>query len=185
MTTVAPIAGLVIASAVFAGLAAAQDLRPAGALQGLSFTSRGEGRIYVTERGGAVSILDQDGSVNQTPFLNVPTADLLALDLELSDHVIYSIAFHPNFEENGHVFAHYAPQPFNGQSVIVRFTADTNSPNAISAKRARETAEVVLRIEDSPIRQVGSIGFTADGWLSLSHPLGRRRLLGPEDVGLQ
>ena len=203
MPKFALIAGIVIASSVLADVAVAQgaDRTPAlelgrehgtnasspfaGLLKALNFASGPGGRIFVVERAGPVKILNRDGSLDEVSFLNVPTADLLELEFDAAEHVLRSIAFHPEFQENGYVFAHYARHPFNGEGLIVRFTVDPESPDAISETRASETAKLVLRIDPYPGRHVGSLRFGSDGWLSLSHPLGRRRLLGPEDLAIE
>ena len=50
---------------------------------------------------------------------------------------LWSIAFHPRFRENGFVVVHFASLPFNGASIVARFTVDRASPNRITSSRRR------------------------------------------------
>lgn len=163
----------------------APDAMPARAaaagIRTLDFTSAPDvsGRVFVAERTGRVRILNRDGSVNEAPFLDLSSIDLPGAEADGGEHVLYSIAFDPDFSKNGYVFAYRAPKASDGEGMIIRFTADPENPDAISAERARETAKVVMRLDRSYSRYGGSIGFGPDGSLHVVHPLGRRRLPEP------
>lgn len=128
----------------------------------------GSRRIFVTERAGRVKVVNPDGSVNEEPFLDLTVINPLGSDVQTGfvEQGLYSIAFHPDFEENGHFFVHYASLPFNGDGHIVRFTVDPESPDAVSAERANETAKVVMRIAQPYYNHNGGqIAFGPDGHL--------------------
>lgn len=128
----------------------------------------GSGRIFVVERVGRIKIVNADGKVQDKPFLDLTKINPLGSIVQTGfvEQGLYSVAFHPDFEENGHFYVHYASLPFNGDGMIVRFTVDPNSPDVVSAERANETAKVIMRIEQPYYNHNGGqIAFGPDGYL--------------------
>ncbi|RDD62896.1 PQQ-dependent sugar dehydrogenase [Ferruginivarius sediminum] len=128
----------------------------------------GSGRLFVVERVGRIKIVNEDGSVNEDPFLDLTKLNPLGSIVQTGfvEQGLYAVAFHPNFEENGHFFVHYASLPFNGDGMIVRFTVDPDSPDVVSAERANETSKVIMRIEQPWYNHNGGqIEFGPDGYL--------------------
>ncbi|MGH8248467.1 MAG: PQQ-dependent sugar dehydrogenase, partial [Gammaproteobacteria bacterium] len=128
----------------------------------------GTGRIFVVERVGRVKIVTRDGRVQKEPFLDLTNINPLGSDVQTGfvEQGLYSIAFHPRFRENGYFYAHYASLPFNGDGLIVRFQVDSKSPNVMTPARTRETAKVLLRIEQPYYNHNGGqIEFGPDGYL--------------------
>jgi len=95
----------------------------------------GSGRIFVVERIGRIKVVNKDGSVNEEPFLDLTSINPLGNDVQTGfvEQGLYSVAFHPEFKDNGHFYVHYASLPFNGDGVIVRFTVDSASPDVVDA----------------------------------------------------
>lgn len=128
----------------------------------------GSGRIFVVERAGRIKIVNADGSVNEEPFLDLTTINPLGSDVQTGfvEQGLYSVAFHPDYETNGHFYVHYASLPFNGDGVIVRFTVDSSSPDVVDADRTNATAKVLMRIEQPWYNHNGGqIEFGPDGML--------------------
>lgn len=128
----------------------------------------GTGRIFVVERVGRVKIVHKDGRVQKEPFLDLTNINPLGSDVQTGfvEQGLYSIAFHPGFKENGYFYVHYASLPFNGDGVIVRFQVDAKSPNVMTPERTRQTAKVLLRIEQPYYNHNGGqIEFGPDGYL--------------------
>jgi glucose/arabinose dehydrogenase len=127
----------------------------------------GSGRLFVTERVGRVQVI-RDGAVGAEPFLDLTAINPLGTDVQTGfvEQGLYSIAFHPDFTENGYFYVHYASLPFNGDGLIVRFQVDPASPDVVTADRANETAKVLLRI-DQPYynHNGGQLAFGPDGYL--------------------
>jgi len=128
----------------------------------------GSGRIFVVERVGRIQVVDKDGNIQEDPFLDLTNINPLGSDVQTGfvEQGLYSVAFHPNFSENGHFFVHYASLPFNGDGMIVRFTVDPESPDFLTPERTNETAKVIMRI-DQPWynHNGGDIVFGPDGYL--------------------
>jgi cytochrome c(L) len=128
----------------------------------------GSGRIFVVERVGRVRIVRKDGTVQKEPFLDLTNINPLGSDVQTGfvEQGLYSIAFHPNFRQNGYFYAHYASLPFNGDGVIVRFQVDPSSPNVMTPERTNKTAKVLMRIEQPYYNHNGGqIEFGPDGYL--------------------
>jgi len=114
----------------------------------------GSGRIFVVESAGRVRIMNANGSINELPFLDLtnllPTSinpsgnDVQA---EFIEQGLYSIAFHPNYSDNGYFYVHYSSLRANGDGVVVRFQVDAEGPDTVTAERANETATQIMRIE--------------------------------------
>ncbi len=128
----------------------------------------GSGRIFVIERIGRIKIVDKDGNVKSDPFLDLTSINPLGNDVQTGfvEQGLYSLAFDPDFKNNGYFYVHYASLPFNGDGVIVRFQVDPNSPDVVTADRANETAKVIMRIEQPYYNHNGgTIEFGPDGYL--------------------
>ncbi|HET7413406.1 MAG TPA: PQQ-dependent sugar dehydrogenase, partial [Pararhizobium sp.] len=105
---------------------------------------------------------------NEEPFLDLTTINPLGNVVQTGfvEQGLYSVAFHPDFENNGYFYVHYASLPFNGDGLIVRFQVDPESPDVMTAERTNETAKVIMRI-DQPWynHNGGTIVFGPDGYL--------------------
>jgi cytochrome c(L) len=128
----------------------------------------GSGRIFVVERVGRIRIVNKDGSVQPQPFLDLTNINPLGSDVQTGfvEQGLYSVAFHPRFRQNGYFYVHYASLPFNGDGVIVRFQVDPRSPNVMTPERTKQTAKVLMRIEQPYYNHNGGqIEFGRDGYL--------------------
>jgi hypothetical protein len=84
---------------------------------GVSVADDGSGRIFVA---GKVKVVAPDGKVEAEPFLDLTKTNPLGSEVQTGfvEQGLWSIAFHPTFKENGHVFVHYASLSFNGASIV-------------------------------------------------------------------
>jgi glucose/arabinose dehydrogenase len=135
---------------------------------GVSSAFDGSGRLFVVERVGRVKIVNADGAVAPEPFLDLTKTNPLGSEVQTAfvEQGLWSIAFHPKFKENGHVFASFASLPFNGANLIVRFTVDPSRPDQVSADRFNKTVKVVMNIPQPFYNHYGGkILFGPDGYL--------------------
>ena len=135
---------------------------------GVTAANDGSGRIFVVERVGRVRVVTKDGKVLPKPFLDLTNFNPLGSDVQTGfvEQGLWSIALHPKFKENGHVFVHYASLPFNGASIIARMTVDPASPDEISAERLTKTVKVLMNIPQPYYNHYGGmIAFGPDGKL--------------------
>lgn len=135
---------------------------------GVAVADDGSGRIFVTERVGRVRVVDGDGKLQKEPFLDLTNINPLGSDVQTGfvEQGLWAIAFDPDFKKNGYFYVHYASLPFNGASMIVRFTVDPKSPNRLTPERTVETAKVIMNIPQPYYNHYGGqIAFGPDGYL--------------------
>jgi glucose/arabinose dehydrogenase len=135
---------------------------------GVTAANDGSGRIFVVERVGRVRIVHKDGSVQPEPFLDLTNFNPLGTDVQTGfvEQGLWSIALHPRFKENGYVYVHYASLPFNGASIVARFTVDKASPNRITKEQLIKSAKVLMNIPQPYYNHYGGmIAFGPDGKL--------------------
>jgi len=85
-----------------------------------------DGRLFVTEVGGTVRVIESDGTLLDEPFVAIPNVDTRG------NRGVQGLTFDPAFGTAGHnfVYVHYTQQGSNGErssNRIVRFTAEGNA----------------------------------------------------------
>ena len=117
-------------------------------------THAGDERLFVVEKPGRIRII-QDGALLPAPFLDISER----VESDFSERGLLSVAFHPNYAENGRFFVNYTDN--DGDTVISRFqvTADANVADA-----ADETILLTLP-QPFPNHNGGQLQFGPDGYL--------------------
>ncbi|MFM9849155.1 MAG: PQQ-dependent sugar dehydrogenase [Hyphomicrobiaceae bacterium] len=135
---------------------------------GVSAANDGSGRIFVVERVGRVKVVGKDGKVLPKPFLDLTKTNPLGTEVQTGfvEQGLWSIAFHPKFRENGYVYVHFASLPFNGASIIARYTVAPASANEITTEQATKSVKVIMNIPQPYYNHYGGmIAFGPDGKL--------------------
>ncbi|MCT8337483.1 plastocyanin [Methanoculleus sp. Afa-1] len=132
----------------------------------------GTGRLFVVDQIGVVWAVDANGTTLSEPFLDL-RENLVDLNPTYDERGLLSVAFHPNFSENGKVYAFYsaplrqgAPEEWNCTNHISEFQVDPDDPNRVNL-----TSEKVLMYIDKPYHNHngGQLAFSpADGYLYVS-----------------
>ncbi|NBR15023.1 MAG: cadherin, partial [Crocinitomicaceae bacterium] len=114
-----------------------------------------DSRLFVLQRFGLIRILNTNGTINSTPFLDVST---LISTSPGNERGLLGLAFHPNYATNGIFFINYTDTL--GDTVIARYTVSAN-PNI-----ANTTATILMTI-DQPFsnHNGGCLNFGPDGYL--------------------
>lgn len=90
----------------------------------------GSGRLFVVEQAGNIHIV-KDGAVNPAPFLDIVSI----VGSNASEQGLLSVAFHPNYVENGLFFVNYTNK--QGDTVIARYQVsddpDIADPNSATS----------------------------------------------------
>lgn len=127
-----------------------------GFTQPVEMTHAGDSRLFVVEQTGRIKILNNNGSVNVTPFLNIST--LISTGGERG---LLGLAFHPNYTSNGYFFVNYTNT--SGNTVIARYSVSGNPDIADT------TGQILLTItQPFSNHNGGSIKFGPDGFLYIA-----------------
>ena len=87
----------------------------------VEIANAGDSRLFVVQQGGLIRILNSNGTVNSTPFLNLST-----IISSGGERGLLGLAFHPNYTTNGFFFVNYTNT--SGNTVIARYSVSAN-PN--------------------------------------------------------
>jgi glucose/arabinose dehydrogenase len=112
-------------------------------------------RLFVVQQGGAIRILNTNGTINATNFLTLTTATISTG----GERGLLGLTFHPNYATNGFFYVNYTNTA--GNTVIARYTVSAN-PNVADA-----TSGTILLTVTQPFanHNGGSIKFGPDGYL--------------------
>lgn len=118
----------------------------------------GDERLFVLERGGLIKIIDKDGAVLSTPFLDI---DSIVFDASFQDERgLLGMAFHPDYETNGYFYLNYIDNSSNTN--IVRYSRDAADANLADPNTRTE----IMTIEQPyGNHNGGSLAFGHDGYL--------------------
>ena len=122
----------------------------------LALKNAGDERLFVVEQAGVIKIVDLNGTVNTTPFL-----DIQSIVNAGGERGLLGLAFHPEYQNNGYFFVHYSNS--SGDTQISRFSVSTSNPDI-----ADPNSEVMLLTVSQPFsnHNGGTIAFgPQDGYL--------------------
>jgi len=137
----------------------------------LAESSDGTGRLFVAEQTGRVRIIDAEGVLLETPFLDLGDR-VVSLNPGFDERGLLGFAFHPDFAGNGKFYVYYSapltensPPNFNHTGIVSEFTvsADENLAD-------RESERIVMEIpEPQSNHNGGTLAFgPEDGYLYIS-----------------
>lgn len=130
------------------------------------------GRLFVVDQIGVVKIVDTNGTVADEPFLDLQ--DKLAdLDPTYDERGLLSIAFHPEFQQNGKIYAFYsaplregAPDGWSCTNHISEFTVEEDNTDKVNVS----SEKILMYIDKSYENHNGGVlAFSPDdGYLYVS-----------------
>ncbi len=120
----------------------------------LTHTADGTDRLFVLEQRGVIRIIDKEGNLLKTPFLDISEQVRSG-----GERGLLGLAFHPAYKENGYFYVHYSDN--NGDTVISRFKV-SNDPDV-----ADPGSKKIVLTQDQPFgnHNGGQIEFGPDGYL--------------------
>jgi glucose/arabinose dehydrogenase len=115
----------------------------------------GSGRLFVVEQPGRIRII-RDGQVVPEPFLDI--TDLVGC---CGERGLLSVAFHPDYANNGDLFVNYTDR--NGDTVVARYEVSTTDPNRADPA----SAETILFVDQPAANHNGGLLLLGpqDGYL--------------------
>jgi glucose/arabinose dehydrogenase len=122
----------------------------------VEITNAGDSRLFVVQKGGAIRIVNPNGTINATNFLTLPNT----LVLSGGEQGLLGLAFHPDYATNGYFYVNYTRQT-DGATVIARYSVTAN-PNV-----ADPASAVILLTIAQPFanHNGGTLRFGPDGYL--------------------
>ena len=112
----------------------------------------GDERLFIVEKSGKIKILNQNGSVNSTPFLDIEDR----VSTNANERGLLGLAFHPNYPENPFFYVNYTNN--SGDTTISKFSVSSDEDIA-------NDNETILLVIDQPYanHNGGCINFGPDG----------------------
>ena len=114
----------------------------------------GDSRLFVVEKTGRIRIADGGGQLLGTPFL-----DLSGRVGTASEGGLLTMAFHPQYADNGHVFVYYTDT--DDDTVVARYTL-SGDPGQLDAGSAKQILTLTQRRTN---HNGGMLQFGPDGML--------------------
>lgn len=114
-----------------------------------------DSRMFVVQQNGIIRIVQPDGTINATNFLNIGSKITYG-----GERGLLGLAFHPQYAANGYFFVYY--NDTNGNITVARYTRSTSNPDT-----ADPASEKIILNQPKPFdnHNGGSIHFAPDGYL--------------------
>lgn len=125
----------------------------------------GDGRLLVVDQVGVIGLIDIDGNLSSTPFLDIRDR-MISLSPVYDERGLLGLALHPNYADNGRFYVTYnAPSGGAGVDTVLTIAEFTvsNDPDRADANSER----VLLTVEKvQPAHNGGKLAFgPEDGFL--------------------
>lgn len=122
----------------------------------IAIANCGDSRLFVAEQDGIIKVVNSNGTVNPTSFLNITT-----LTNANGEQGLLGMAFHPNYASNGFFYVNYT-RISDGATVVARYTVDSGNPNSANSA----SATILLTIaQPFSNHNGGTLAFGPDGFL--------------------
>lgn len=122
----------------------------------------GDERLFIVEQAGRIMIVNPDGSVNPTPFLDIQTR----VNDGGGEQGLLGLAFDPDYGSNGRFYVNYTAGSGNGSTRVSRFRV-TEEPNVADP----DSEEILYTVvQPASNHNAGDLDFGPDGYLYI--PLG-------------
>jgi glucose/arabinose dehydrogenase len=123
----------------------------------VAIVNAGDSRLFVVQRGGAIRILNANGTINGTNFLTIPSTTVLSG----GERGLLGLAFHPNYATNGYFYVNYT-RVGDGATVVARYSVSATDPNVANPA----SAQILLTVtQPYSNHNGGSLAFGPDGYL--------------------
>jgi glucose/arabinose dehydrogenase len=158
-----------MASAILCGLAAVVNAQPVleltevatGFSNPVDIVSDGGDRLFIVEQAGRIKIMDLEGNVHPTPFMDISNR----VNDSQSEQGLLGLAFPPDFATSQVFYVNYTGGIGSGRTYISRFAVDAMDPD----KGDPDTESIVLEF-DQPLwnHNGGDLNFGPEGYLYIA-----------------
>ncbi|SMO34953.1 Por secretion system C-terminal sorting domain-containing protein [Chryseobacterium rhizoplanae] len=121
----------------------------------VEITNANDSRLFVVQQNGIIKIIQPNGTINTTNFLNISSKIIFG-----GERGLLGLAFHPQYATNGYFFVYYNNPA--GNIIVARYSVSSTDPNV-----ADPASEKILLNIPKPFdnHNGGSIHFAPDGKL--------------------
>ncbi|MGE8534624.1 MAG: PQQ-dependent sugar dehydrogenase [Chryseobacterium sp.] len=121
----------------------------------VEITNANDSRLFVVQQNGIIKIIQPNGTINPTNFLNIGSKIIFS-----GERGLLGLAFHPQYPTNGYFFVYYNNPA--GNIIVARYSVSSTDPNV-----ADPASEKILLNIPKPFdnHNGGSIHFAPDGKL--------------------
>ncbi len=127
--------------------AVSTELFATGLDRPVKITSAGDDRLFVVEQEGVIRIVNADGTVNSTPFLDI-TSKVITIGGIGDERGLLGLTFHPDYATNDYFYVNYINT--SGNTVVSRFTVSAGDPDI-----ADTTEQILLTINQPNVNHNG------------------------------
>ena len=121
----------------------------------------GDNRLFVVEQDGLIKIIDGNGAVLDTPFLDI---DNLVDSATHGERGLLGLTFHPDYPNTPNFYVNYTAEG-GGDTVVARFTVSATDPNLANTGSRQE----ILRVtQPQGNHNGGDLAFGPDGYLYIA-----------------
>lgn len=121
----------------------------------VEITNANDSRLFVVQQNGIIKIIQPNGTINTTNFLNISSKIIFG-----GERGLLGLAFHPQYSSNGYFFVYYNNPA--GNIIVARYSVSSTDSNV-----ADPASEKILLNIPKPFdnHNGGSIHFAPDGKL--------------------
>jgi len=121
----------------------------------VEITNANDSRLFVVQQNGIIKIIQPNGTINTTNFLNIGSKIIFG-----GERGLLGLAFHPQYSTNGYFFVYYNNPA--GNIIVARYSVSSTDSNV-----ADPASEKILLNIPKPFdnHNGGSIHFAPDGKL--------------------
>lgn len=121
----------------------------------VEITNANDSRLFVVQQNGIIKIIQPNGTINTTNFLNISSKIVFG-----GERGLLGLAFHPQYSSNGYFFVYYNNPA--GNIIVARYSVSSTDSNV-----ADPASEKILLNIPKPFdnHNGGSIHFAPDGKL--------------------
>lgn len=130
--------------------------------QPVDLQNAGDDRLFVVEKAGIIKILNSDGSINATPFLDINSIVINPTGVN-DERGLLGLAFHPDYTNNGYFYVYYIDN--GGDTQVSRFSVNAGNPD--TADPGSEFP-IIDFIQPFSNHNGGSLAFGPDGYLYIA-----------------
>jgi len=112
-----------------------------------------DSRLFVVQQNGLIKIIQSNGTINTTNFLNISSKILYG-----GERGLLGLAFHPEYSANGYFFVYYNNPA--GNIIVARYTVSSTDPNTADPNSEKILLNIPKPFEN---HNGGSIHFAPDG----------------------